>query len=56
MNDNEFQEANAYIYNAWLPKSSFKKSNFYQKQLYDSKHNFGIDDSRSEIDFYITIK
>ena len=53
---NEFQNANDYLYNKWLPKSKFKESYSFQIQAYDSKRYFGMENMESEIDFYVPIK
>ena len=45
-----------YIYNEWLPNSKYKDAHPYQIQAYDSKRHFGLDNEKSELDYYIPIK
>jgi len=49
--------AGNYIWHNWLPTSDKYKEAFpYEIQAYERKRFFGLNDERSEIDFYIPIK
>jgi len=52
----EKYEMGAYIYREWLPENSWKQSFPYIIQGYDGTRYKGLEDPKSEIDWYIPVK
>jgi AraC family transcriptional regulator len=45
-----------YVYRKWIPENNYEQSYPYIIQLYDRKRYKGLDDPKSEIDWYIPVK
>lgn len=45
-----------YIWNKWLPESDYEEAYPYMALAYDKNRFFGLDNEKSEIDFYVPIK
>ncbi|MFW9904591.1 MAG: GyrI-like domain-containing protein [Candidatus Thorarchaeota archaeon] len=50
------QEQGRYIYKTWLPENGLVQSFPYIIQLYDQRRYRGLEDPKSEIDWYIPVK
>lgn len=45
-----------YIWNKWLPESDYEEAYPYMALAYDKNRFLGLDNEKSEIDFYVPIK
>jgi len=49
-------EIGGYIYKQWIPENSYEQAFPYVIQGYDGRRYKGLDDPKSEIDWYIPVK
>lgn len=53
--ENKF-EMGGYMYKKWLPENNYIQSFPYVLQMYDRKRYKGLEDPKSEIDWFIPVK
>jgi AraC family transcriptional regulator len=49
-------ETGGYVYKEWMPRNGYEQGYPYVLQMYDRRRYKGLDDPKSEIDWYIPIK
>lgn len=49
-------EIGSFIYKEWLPSNNYEQTFPFILQLYDGKRYHGLEDPKSEIDWYIPVK
>lgn len=52
----KMSQGGEHIWNEWLPNSDYHEAHPYMALAYDKDRFFGLDNPKSEIDFYVPVK